>query len=292
MNTALRLNYFISEKHSTSDYAYQNIKVIYFSLKSAMITSVSYFIVELDPTKFSEEQKNVIDFENLKRHIIKVSVKTIDEKYYDAFKHLNKLQYNLPMRYLKPISEACTYVSQKSLLYENERDIRNAAITIEPLHPNFFNMVIPHTPIDQNISLGTVFTLYAKVPFLNDKNGNPPKRKFISSNNLKTGSAENFLKNVHYGAIDIGSEIKGKFIVSQVDLELMNSFSLFGFRRSDEDKEFMLWIYNYYGISMKELLEIIKNKTTSDNCRNLIKDILDKLPSPKTLKNIQDVLKK
>jgi hypothetical protein len=137
------------------------------------------------------------------------------------------------MKYLKPVPELCEYVSQKNMLYETEKDIKNASLTIEPTHTNFFNMIIPHLRINQSLPLDNAFTINVKIPFLNDHNGMAPVSKFIWSNNLKTsqetlkilekgeGHKKAFLENVHFGAINIGSQLKGKFIVSEIDLELM-----------------------------------------------------------------------
>jgi hypothetical protein len=154
------------------------------------------------------------------------------------------------MKYLKPIRELCTYH-------------KNANLTIEPTHANYFNMIIPHLPINQSLRLDSVFTINVKIPFLNKKDGTNPVSKFIWSNNLKTSQEtlnsvkdKPFLECVHFGAIDIGSELKGKFIVSEIDLELMQSYSLFGFSWLDKQKEFILWIYNYYN-SIEQLHFVI-----------------------------------
>jgi hypothetical protein len=257
------------------------------------VKSVEYWFFQPDPKDFTEEEQERIDFEGLRRYFIKVSLREIDPEFYEAFKYLVKIQYKIPIKYLKPVREMCSYISQKSMLYEDERDIRNASITIEPSHANFFNMIIPHLPINQALPLETVFTINVKIPFLNDRNGLCPVSKFIWSNNLKTKQniseiIENekpkssykkpFLENVHFGAIDIGSELKGKFVVSMTDKDLMQSYSLFGFRRSDEQKEFMMWIYNYYNISMSELLDLIEETVENDKTKLLMKEIKQLLP--------------
>jgi hypothetical protein len=260
---------------------------------SHFVKSVDYWFFQPDPKDFTEEEQKRIDFEGLRRYFIKVSVKEINHEFYEAFKYLVKIQYKLPMKYLKPVRELCSYISQKSMLFENEHDIRNASITIEPSHANFFNMIIPHLPINQALPLETVFTINVKIPFLNDRNGLCPVSKFIWSNNLKTKQNINeiiekekpkssyskpFLENVHFGAIDIGSELKGKFVVSFIDLELMQSYSLFGFRRSDEQNEFVIWIYNYYNVSMPELLDMINEHAESDKTKLLMQEIKKMLP--------------
>lgn len=67
----------------------------------------------------------------------------------------------------------------------SEKDIRNASVTIEPLNPDFFNMIIPHLPINQSLPIGTVVNLDIEVPFSNP-DGTSPERKFFWSSNLET----------------------------------------------------------------------------------------------------------
>jgi hypothetical protein len=260
---------------------------------SKFVDRVDFYYFEPDPKDFSEQQRKRVDFEGLRRYFVKIYIKDITPDYYEAFKFLNKIQYKLPMKYLKPVNELCSYVSQKSLLYENEKDIKNASITIEPLHSNFFNMIIPHTPINQSLPLETVFTINVSIPYLNDRNDMCPECKFIWSNNLKvrqeivkeiekikpdSNFKRPFLECVHFGAIDIGCELKGKFIVSNIDLDLMQSYNLFGFRRSDERKELVLWIYNYYNVSISDLLEMISTHCDNKLTKLLMKEVKENLP--------------
>jgi hypothetical protein len=256
-----------------------------------MISTVEYVLCELDPTKFTPEQRACLDFEGLKRHFLKIHVRELSQNYYQAFVHLNALQYHLPCRFLRSIPESCSYICQKSLLYDTEKDLKNAALTIEPLHADFFNMVIPHLPINQHMPLNTVITLHAKIPFLE-----PAKetRKYIWSNNLRAQAdiesvihdvfpesitTAPFLRGAHFGAIDIGSEIHGKFVVSPVDTNLFSSYSLFGYRRCDSNKMLIIWIYNYYNISVLELLERILQQSSDYNLQQFICEVREKMPS-------------
>jgi len=251
---------------------------------SGIITSV--YKTKLDPKQFNSNQQNKIDFEGLGRTFLKITVDELTEEYYEALKHLFKLQYKLEVKYLKPVPDACRYISQKTPLIGNNKDITKASITIEPLHGNIFNTVVPRIPINQKLKLGTVVNLTAETTFMKDDSD----RKFLWSNNLsiaKSGSestkktndespsvfisggesskvksdsasslvTNNWLMNVHIGTIDVGSKIVGKFIVSNTDIQ--QSYSLFGFNRNDSEKYIILWIFNYYNITMEELIDRI-----------------------------------
>jgi hypothetical protein len=99
-----------------------------------------------------------------------------------------------------------------------------------------------------------------------------------SQETLRSIKGKPFLECVHFGAIDIGSELKGKFIVSEIDLELMQSYSLFGFSRNDRQKYFVLWIYNYYNISIEQLLKVLLENVQNKKCITLLKEVQTKLP--------------
>jgi len=227
--------------------------------------------VTLDRKLFNEKQQDKIDFNGLSRTYLTIKVKKIDDDYYDILKHLFKLQYKLDMVFLKPISDVCKYVSQKTPLTGNDKNIENATIVIEPLHGNLFNTIIPYTPINQSIKEGTIVNFNAETPFVIEKDdGIKSGRKFMWSNTLETIEEvpENpWLKCVHYGTIDVGSKVTGKFTVSKVDCDLQHSFSLFGFSRDDSKQVITLWIYDYYNVSLKELIEKIikKNKEMQNN---------------------------
>ena len=138
--------------------------------------------------------------------------------------------------------------------------------------------------------MGTVVTIDVSTPF-DDVNGKPPERKFIWSKNLKTESninskikSENpksintqpWLRCCHYGAIDIGSRLTAKYEVANVDTEIIKSFSLFGFSRSDERKEFTIWCFYYFNITPVDVLKLVKAQS---NIRPETGKIIDEILS-------------
>jgi hypothetical protein len=172
-------------------------------------------------------------------------------------------QYHLPMKYLRPIEGNC-YISQKTPLLQESDLIQNAPVSIEPLNVGF-DEYIRCIPINQNIPLETIFTIDVKLPFTEKY------RKFFSSKHLKSinydGKELPFDPNIHIGTLDIGSEYNGKFIVSDVNLDLYNSYTKFTFRCTDNS--FTIITYDFMNVSVKQILEEVleraKNKLTKDN---------------------------
>lgn len=235
------------------------------------VDSITINRITLDRKLFNEKQQDKIDFNGLSRTYLTINVKNIDDDYYEIMKYLFRLQYKLDMLYLKPIPDVCKYVSQKTPLVGNDKYIENALIVIEPLHGNLFNTIIPYTPINQSLKEGTIVNFNAETPFIiPDDDGLKSGRKFMWSNTLETSEKvpENpWLKCVHYGTIDVGSKVTGKFVVSKVDCSIQQSYSLFGFSRDDNKKYIKLWIYDYYNLSMKELIKkmLMKNEELYNN---------------------------
>lgn len=123
---------------------------------------------------------------------------------------LFKYQYKLPMKYLKPDPNN-RYVSQKSSLTGESNRIETAFKQIEPFNIGFDNY-IQLIPINQDIPLGTVFTVDVSNPY------DSTKRKFFRSKSIKTEGIQlnQPLKcdSLHIGTLDIGSSYKGRFVVS------------------------------------------------------------------------------
>lgn len=238
---------------------------------------------------FTPEERKMVDLKGLQRTYMKITFKQLTDTEYFTIADIVKNQYALPIRYLKPIPNSYSYISQKSQISGKEKDIRNASITIEPLNCDFFNQ-ISYTPINQSLPLGTVVTIDVSTPF-DDVNGKPPERKFIWSKNLRTESGINskiktanpksintqpWLRCCHYGAIDIGSRLTAKYEVANVDTEIIKSFSLFGFGRSDERKEFTIWTFYCFNVTPVDILKLVKAQS---NIRPETAKVIDEILS-------------
>ena len=234
---------------------------------------------------FTAKELKHIDIEGLQRTYLTITWTKLSDEVYFAMRDFAASQYQLPIKYLKPIPNSYSYVSQKSQISGKEKDLKNASTTIEPLNADFFNM-ISYTPINQSMPIGTMVTIDVKTEF-DSINGQEPERKFIWSNNLQTDhdieqkiKAEKpkstrtkpWIQCCHYGAIDIGSRLTAKFEVQYVDTEVIHSFSLFGFSRSDERKEFTIWTYNCFNTSPIEVLQLIRKHPKIEKETQLIID--------------------
>ena len=249
------------------------------------ISSVKTTYKALNPKDFTPEELQLIDIDGLGRTYTTITFNKLSDAEYFFMRDIAYNQYMLPIKYLKPIPNSYSYIAQKSQISGNEKDIKNASITIEPLNADFFNQ-ISYTPINQSLPLGTVVTIDVENPF-DSVNGQLPERKFIWSNNLETDSnvksslkgkrTKPWIECCHYGAIDIGSRLTAKYEVQQVDTEIMRSFSLFGFSRSDERKQFTIWTFNYFNVSPIDVLQLMKKQPKlSKDTGKIIDEILSK----------------
>ena len=186
------------------------------------------------------------------------------------FKH----QYKVPMKYLAP--EEGLYLAQKAPLLDKSNNIRNASRLIEPINIGF-NEYIKYIPINQRLPLNTTYIIDCKVPFESNT------RYFFMSNQLKcTEDISKILgKNkydldpcIHIGTLDIGSEYKAKFVVSEVNLNLYDSFSLFNFEFTDDS--FSIITYDFMEVDVKYILSEIL-KICDKRGYNFIKACIDSL---------------
>ena len=239
---------------------------------------------------FKPEELKLFDIDGLQRTYLHITFKQLGDDEYFFMRDVAWNQYKLPMKYLKPVPNSYSYISQKSQISGKEKDIKNAGVVIEPLNGDFFNM-ISYTPINQALPIGTIATIDVQTEF-NTVDGHEPERKFIWSDNLKTENgisekikkakpnstrSEPWIKHCHYGAIDIGSRLTAKFEVAQVDTEIIKSFSLFGFGRCDDRKEFIIWTFNYFNTSPADVLTLMKGqKDLAPNTVKLIDEVLSK----------------
>lgn len=239
---------------------------------------------------FNDKELKRIDIDGLQRTYLTIKWNKLSDEVYFAMRDIAASQYRLPMKYLKPVPNTYSYVSQKSQISGKEKDLKNANTTIEPLNADFFNM-ISYTPINQGLPNGTIVTIDVKTEF-DSIDGQEPERKFIWSNNLKTDhdieqkikhekpksiSTKPWIGCCHYGAIDIGSRLTAKFEVQNIDTEITHSFSLYGFSRSDERKEFTIWTYKCFNMTPIEVLQLIaKHPKVEKETVDIINEIIKK----------------
>ena len=257
-----------------------------------MIKSVSSSHVELNEKDFTKEQLERIDISHLGRTFITIVVNEVNEDYYKIMLELCSLQYKIPMRFLSPVLDVCEYIAQKSPLNGNNKDIAQASSVISPVNGNYFGTVIPYLPINQYMPIGSIVNLYLEVPYVDKNIDKEPVRKFFWSNNLTTNpniqneikkenpnsfNLEPWLKCVHFGSLDIGSRIAGKFIVEETNPDVQHAYSLWNFTRSDETKTFQVSIYDFYNVSPKDLFTRLLNLAKNELTQRYLKGVIDKL---------------
>lgn len=209
---------------------------------------------------------------------------------------ISKYQYSLPMKYLEP--EQFRYICQKSPLRGSSQVIDSASRIIEPLNVGFQDL-IRTILINQDIPEGTIYTMHVENPYESDT------RYFFCSNQIVSESRKEHLypegKNkgydfdpfIHIGCIDIGGEIIGKFVVKQVDLNVYKSYCLYKFE-IPSDNSISIITYDFMNISVKEILERIKNCVINEEAPkgSLKEDIeLYKEIQKATLKFLDDCIK-
>lgn len=284
-------------------------------ISSSFVKNIKLIETKINTDFFDKEKINLIDIEGLKRYwcIIEWNEKHEDE--ISLFiRDFLKIRYNIPIKYLKPSS--FSYIAQKANTL-NSNDISSSAITIEPLN-NDFEKYISLIPISQKLKIGTEFIFNESIPYDADEDGIIPNRKFISSNNLicKDKDAKNpILRNVHIGAMEIGSQLKMKFVVEKTDhLTDGSTFTMINFRRHPDDKNFIINHYNYWHYSTLEILNIYLDYIEHDykdpilnhndandyganildkkNLITILKEIIEKLPHKITESGTIEILEK
>lgn len=223
---------------------------------------------------FTEEQLQYLDYERMNETITKITFPTkekqMEDKYYDYIALFLKQQYKLPIKYLKPDIDSCSYISQKTNITGNTKNITDANITIEPLNQNIFKQ-ISYTPINQAFELGTVISLHENIPYENE-DYTTPSRGLLTSASLVCPkySKDSFIYNgkeykaeykglcnrcIPYSSIDIGSEIIGKFIISTTNLR--ESMTIYKFRRP-QDNIIEIITPDYLNVNFMYIMELTK----------------------------------
>jgi len=232
------------------------------SNKNYILKSVSHFVPK--SKDFTKEELQYIDIERMSETITSFTFNTMNELEYETIAAILKQQYNLPVKYLEPDYDNCSYIAQKSLLPSSDSKITDAYISIEPLNQNIFKQ-ISYTPINQNLEIGTIVTLHESIPF------SSTCRKLLTSASLK---CEKMLCNrsIPYSSIDIGSEITGKFIVKTSTLRA--SMSLYRFRRP-QDNVIEFVTADYLNIDINSILKMTKTEIEKRLNKQNLKEILE-----------------
>lgn len=248
-----------------------------------------------DVDKFTADELSIFDADGFTRTFLTIKFAEMTDAIYDGMKSISRLQYAIPIKYLKPVDGTYSYISQKA--YSSvDNDIANASIVIEPLN-NSYAETIPYTPINQHLPLNTPVTINVSVPFDTLPDGNEPDRQFIWSNNLQTSAnIEDIIKKeypasirtkpwqecVHYGSIDVGSKMECKFLVAMSDANVTRSFTTYGFKFDHDEKELVIWVFKCFNLTPMEVLTNIKNnEKCCDESKRLIDAILEKVKKDK-----------
>lgn len=224
---------------------------------------------------FSEEQLRYLDYERMDETLTRI---TFEKTPYSFFAKFLKYQYKLPVKYLEPEIENCWYISQKTYINTKSKNITDAEITIEPLNQNVFKQ-ISYTPINQGIELGTIVTLYEKIPYTNP-DGTIPSRRLLTSASLDCSFKGLCNRCIPYTAIDVGSEISGKFTVKTNPLR--ESMALYHFRRP-KDNILEIITADYLNITPKYVFKLTKEEilkrepNTEKEIIKILDDIISKL---------------
>ena len=219
--------------------------------------SVTLHETGVDVDHFPKDKLAYLDIEGLKRQHLTIYWKCSEEELCSLIRDMLKCQYMLDYKYLQPIS--FKYIAQKTHTNSNTNLIDSAMVTIEPLH-NDFETLISRTPINQKLDIGTNVLLEKSIGYEKNEEGKIEERKYLHSGNLvfETKLPNPCMKFVHYGAQEVGSVIRAKYLVQYANKQI-GKFRLFNFRRSPTDKLFVLQLWNFYGLSMVELLELMLN---------------------------------
>ena len=249
---------------------------------------ISHYSV--DKSKFSEKELEYLDYERMDetctRFTFPESSKNkvldddiMDDIYYKFFAKFLQYQYKLPVKYLEPETDSCYYISQKAPV-EDSKPITSASITIEPLNQNVFKQ-ISYTPINQAYDLGTVVSLHESIPYINEDGSTPSRRLLTSASLVCQPLMDTKLKYkglcnrcIPYTAIDIGSEIIGKFVVKVSPLR--ESMAIYRFRRP-RDNILEIVTPDYLNVTCDYILDLTLAEMNKDKVDKQFIDIIKKM---------------
>lgn len=260
---------------------------------------------KIDKSIFSEEDYKYIDPDMLSETHYRFEFPTskpdengdiMSNDMYIALANILKLQYLLPVKYLKVNEQTFSYVAQKSNIIGENKGIENAAVQIEPLNGNFCKQV-RYVHINQAIPVKTTFYIHAEIPYRAEGESTPVARKLLTSASIKTEetdldkkiieeakkmgiakpSTALFNRRIAFGAIDIGSRLDMKMEVDYTDIH--ESLTLFRFNAPDVNIiEFM--VYDHWNVDIKYILRLMKDDkrlSINDHERKFLNDLLDRM---------------
>ena len=246
-----------------------------------MKISVNKHPIDISTEHLTKEQLQYIDIDRFREtKTTIVFPKQMTDDLYRWFALFLKYQYRLPVKYLEPEIDSCTYIAQKAPIPNNSKKITDASITIEPLNQNVFKQ-ISYTPINQAFEIGTIVSLHETVPYINN-DGSLPERKILTSASLECPQLDKNLKYrglcnrcIPYTSLDIGSEIIGKFVIKTSPLR--ESMTIYRFRRP-ADNILEIITPDYLNVDCKYVftltLETIKQRQDIDKS---LEDIFDNI---------------
>ena len=245
-------------------YSVETIFLINFKMKDIKITSKQEKIVpdilkvlNIPEDKYYSTKTNI----RIKTHFTITSSKMDEDLKYlicYARNQIFKNQYRIPMKALFA-EPGNLYICQKAPLMDKSNNIKNAAKVIEPLNIGF-DEYIRCIPINQNLKVGTMFTIDVSVPYSSDK------RYRFKSNQIVPVTEINMIpfdQHIDIGELDIGSRYTGKFKVDNVNLDIYDSYTMFTFDICENNIDFDIYTYEFMNVDLKyvfrEIIKIIQN---------------------------------
>lgn len=227
---------------------------------SSLIDSVAIYTTGPDKSKLKASDIALLDVEGVKRDHLFIRWKDVTDEVCILIRDILKTEYQLPFKWLQSDESSYEYVAQKRRTSGGMTGIRTADVTVEPLNRHY-SYTISRIPINQKLPIGTIVTLNNTIPYELD-DGTIPSRKFIHSGLLKFEGKDlperPILDHCHIGSQEVGSIIRARYTVEYVDNE-RGKFRLWQFRRSDDDKLFVISLWHMYGLSIQELLTMMIN---------------------------------
>ena len=221
---------------------------------------------------FTKEELDLIDIDNLQETVYDIYFKKPFNQFVGVA-DLLKYETRIPLKYLKPIPNACSYVAQKA----------KGEVQIEPLNPDWVYGQIRFNPINHSIPIDTVFTISKEIPI----DGEP---QWVTSSDIKctknlkelilkeNPDSKHFVltnSKIDYFGQDIGSKLEGKFKVDWTD-DRFDNLRLFRFKRP-ELEHLQFFIYDFMDIDLKFIMNRILTLSPSKECEQVVKEILSHL---------------